>query len=131
MDDKIRKHVEKTWYKVNGKLNLLDETAYGWQLIIEKTSGKVKKHFAFSFYASDSELLQKVQAFKKGDRLKCRFTIETKLYNGKWYTNLKLKDVLTWKVNEKKIARDNSEKKRNEEREYGQSLFSQNNDWTK
>lgn len=121
MNDDIKKHIAKNYKKENGKVFIIEETTYGYILVIVKT-GKIKRHIAFQCNKS-SDAYEKIKNLKKHDRVKCRFMIRSTEYNKRWYTNLELKDIAEWKVNEKKLAADERLKKKLQEQKSNNTLF--------
>lgn len=118
------KYVQKAWKKENGKVHLIEETGFGYQVVIVK-SGRVKRYLAFHFSAT-SEVKEKAEQFKKHDRVKCRFVIRSVEHKGRWYTNLELKDIQPWQVNEKKKEKDERIKRKEQQNASNNNLFNQN-----
>lgn len=126
MTPDTKKYVEKHWSKVNGKVHLIEETIYGHLLVIVK-GGKHPRYLAMQF-GKNSPITQQATKLSKGDRVKCRYLPKSTEYKGKWYTNLELKDISPWPVNEDKLKKKAAMEKIKENSQYGQgkNLF---NSW--
>ena len=90
MESENLKYAKKNWSKDNLRLQETTKVPYGvdkffYLVLMYGNDRKV----AFNCY--NHKLIEALSGFNKDEKLKVWFYIESKEYNGKWYTNAVLK----------------------------------------
>lgn len=120
--EKIKK---KRLFKLNGKVEesfwiIKDKTL---RLVIYKGQGKKKSIYAFTAFG---EKAKKLSEYKKNDRLKIWFKIETKKVDKNYFNNLVIEEFDFWPVNEDKIKKREFITKTQNDHKYKQSAVTDN-----
>lgn len=124
--DKLRK---KRLFKLNGKVEesfwlFVNKTL---RIVLYKGAGKKKSIYAFTAFG---ETAKKLNEYKKNDRLKVWFKIETKLVvsgqNKNYFNNLIIEEFDYWPVNEEKNKKKAYKEKQLSDHNYKQSSALEN-----
>ena len=93
----IRKAKDKSLYKVRGVLvNYQMPTDKLIEFIIRKGTGDKEKFYALKTF--NEAIIKTIMNSSPKARYAVKFKVESKPYNGKWYTNLWAHEVEVWKV---------------------------------
>ncbi len=93
----IKKAKDKSMYKLRGVLinhQMVNDKLI--EFIIRKGVGDKEKFFALKTF--NESIIKLILNSSSKARFSIRFKIESKPYNGKWYTNLWAHEIEEWKV---------------------------------
>ena len=98
---------------LTGKIVLIDkvdvvntdnnETFHKVYLVVNKQMNKIKRNVCFESYG---RVAKEILTFRKDDRVRVRFTIDSKLSQGRWFHTLKVVEVEK-EVKAKKVIDEN------------------------
>jgi hypothetical protein len=99
-EQQIAAAVDKTFYKVRGKLwkPAKQVGASTWTFVLYKGTGKAVRFFAFTTHSPD--VGEVVMRSSVNARFKVRFKIVSKCFNEKWYTDLMCMKIDNWLIGE-------------------------------
>lgn len=107
----IAKSIEKSYYKVRGKL--LESKRVGsvtWQFVLwktikdKKTNTSEKVYYCFS--TTDNLVISKLNNSVRNQRFTAKFKVKSVFIKERWYTNMICYILDDWKVNEDKINKE-------------------------
>ncbi len=100
----IKKAKDKSLYKVRGVLinyqNITDKLI---EFIIRKGTGEKEKIYAIKTF--NDAIIKTIINSPPKQRFTIKFKIESKPWNGKWFTNLWAHEIEVWKVGADAVAR--------------------------
>jgi hypothetical protein len=120
--EKLRK---KRLFKLNGKVEESFWLFVGktLRIVLYKGTGAKKSIYAFTAFGEKAKLLSE---YKKNDRLKVWFKIDTKKVDKNYFNNLIIEEFDYWPVNEEKDKKKAYKKKLLDDHNYKQSSALEN-----